>query len=76
MKHPHNSDVKNWLCSIYTKLKSCLYNPAYNCIFNPKYKQQFEQKKKTTIKPFGARGVMVIIAGYGHGDTSSNPGPD
>ena len=22
----------------------------------------------------GARGVMVIIAGYGHGDTSSNPG--
>ena len=24
----------------------------------------------------GARGVMVIVAGYGHGDTSSNPGPD
>ena len=22
----------------------------------------------------GARGVMVIIAGNGHGDTSSNPG--
>ena len=22
----------------------------------------------------GARGVMVIVAGYGHGDTSSNPG--
>ena len=22
----------------------------------------------------GARGVMVIIAGIGHGDTSSNPG--
>ena len=21
-----------------------------------------------------ARGVMVIVAGYGHGDTSSNPG--
>ena len=21
----------------------------------------------------GARGVMVIVAGYGHGDTSSNP---
>ena len=21
-------------------------------------------------------GVMVIVAGYGHGDTSSNPGPD
>ena len=24
----------------------------------------------------GARGVMVIVAGYGHGDTSSNPGQD
>ena len=23
----------------------------------------------------GDRGVMVIVAGYGHGDTSSNPGP-
>ena len=22
----------------------------------------------------GARGVMVIVAGCGHGDTSSNPG--
>ena len=24
----------------------------------------------------GARGVMVIVVGNGHGDTSSNPGPD
>ena len=24
----------------------------------------------------GARGVMVIVVGYGHGDTSSNPGRD
>ena len=24
----------------------------------------------------GARDVMVIVAGYGHGDKSSNPGPD
>ena len=24
----------------------------------------------------GARGVMVSVAGYGHGETSSNPGPD
>ena len=23
-----------------------------------------------------ARGVMVIVGGYGHGDTSSNPGRD
>ena len=25
-------------------------------------------------RPGGARGVMVIVAGIGHGDTSSNPG--
>ena len=24
----------------------------------------------------GARGVWVIVIGNGHGDTSSNPGPD
>ena len=24
----------------------------------------------------GARDVMVIVAGYGHGDSSSNPGAD
>ena len=24
----------------------------------------------------GAHSVMVIVAGYGHGDMSSNPGPD
>ena len=24
----------------------------------------------------GARGVMVIVVGNGHGDTSSNPGPE
>ena len=32
-----------------------------------------------TYIPFqfgGARGVMVIIVGNGHGDTSSNPGRD
>ena len=28
-----------------------------------------------TIKEYlGARGVMVIVVGNGHGDTSSNPG--
>ena len=25
---------------------------------------------------WGSRGVMLIVAGYGHGDTTSNPGPD
>ena len=27
-------------------------------------------------KTRGARGVMVIVVGNGHGDTSSNPGRD
>ena len=30
----------------------------------------------TTTLCGGARGVMVIVAGNGHGDTSSNPGRD
>ena len=50
------------------------------------------QKRKKTKKPacervkltntlslntfWGARGVMVIVVGIGHGDTSSNPGRD
>ena len=38
-------------------------------------------KKQVGIKQLyvmlgGARGVMVIVTGYGHGDISSNPGPD
>ena len=28
------------------------------------------------VKKGGARGVMVIVTGYGHGDTSSIPGQD
>ena len=42
-----------------------------------------ETKKNATLLfvelsavTWGARGVMVSVAGYGHGDTSSNPGPD
>ena len=34
-------------------------------------------RKKLRISLLGgARGVMVIVAGNGHGDTSSNPGRD
>ena len=39
---------------------------AYNCA----------NKWLLLIRNGGARGVMVIVAGYGHGDTRSNPGPD
>ena len=32
--------------------------------------------KYNTENYWGARGVMVIVVGNGHGDTSSNPGRD
>ena len=31
-------------------------------------------RETVTILRGGARGVMVIVIGNGHGDTSSNPG--
>ena len=34
------------------------------------------RERKLIINLGGARGVMVIIVGNGHGDTSSNPRPD
>ena len=32
--------------------------------------------RERIMETWGARGAMVIVAGYGHGDTSSNPEPD
>ena len=34
------------------------------------------RKQLIRINYGGARGVMVIVVGNGHGDTSSNPGQD
>ena len=42
-----------------------------NLLWTPKL--NLEQHK---AKLGGARGVMVIVAGNGHGETSSNPGRD
>ena len=33
-----------------------------------------KQRYKNQCGARGARGVMVIVVGNGHGDTSSNPG--
>ena len=38
--------------------------------------QRGYRKRMIEVHDGGARGAMVIVAGYGHGDTSSNPGPD
>ena len=50
-------------------------------VFNPRVSYTKDSKNGTCltlsiIMCGGARGVMVIVVGYGHGDTSSNPGPD
>ena len=34
------------------------------------------RRDSTVALSWGARGVMVIVVGNGHGDTSSNPGWD
>ena len=34
------------------------------------------EKEKNHEKSGGARGVMIIVVGNGHGDTSSNPWRD
>ena len=46
---------------------------------NPKQTKPNQPKSYLGIKQKlfgGARGVMVIVVGNGHGDTSSNPGRD
>ena len=39
----------------------------------PKMEEVKIRRRIKTIQTRGARGVMVIITGYGHSDTSSNP---
>ena len=54
------------------------HNPLYTCMilevmwYEPLYNRKWERESQQG----GARGVMVIIVGNGHGDTSSNPGRD
>ena len=47
-------------------------------LYNLKLYQQgeFSATKINSIYFGGARGVIVIVIGNGHGDTSSNPGRD
>ena len=46
------------------------------CIILQKYNNVVlnESSIKLQVRFGGASGVMVIVAGIGHGDTSSNPG--
>ena len=57
----------------------CAFGMVSKCFERELGKLDIRGRIKTiqTIALFrGARGVMVIVIGIGHGDTSSNPGRD
>ena len=69
-------------CWILSKFMSNLFWAILPCLYELRW---FDSKRicskyylclmvGTAINWTGARGVMVIVAGIGHGDTSSNPG--
>ena len=45
-------------------------------VFSKEYELNFTLINRYDDSSEGVRGVMVIIVGNGHGDTSSNPGRD
>ena len=48
-----------------------------NCMDTPSKKmRRLDARLPSLILSGGARGVMVIVVGNAHGDTSSNPGRD
>ena len=67
---PYSPDLAPSDFSLFPKLTGCPY-------------ETIEEMKEAVTRVIdtltqedfhGARGVMVIVAGIGHGDTSSNPG--
>ena len=86
----NNKDGHRLLCvaeAILTMVSSLssLYFYIYHQITEVKWNKNINDKAKViwTMAYFfpyqyqgGARGVMVIVTGYGHGDTSSIPGQD
>ena len=70
---------------IYQYLKpSSLQNTNLHFVFKNQFSTQLlfntpiepEEENTITCVKGGVRGVMVIVVGNGHGDTSSNPGRD
>ena len=59
-----------FLTDNYTELALCLKSFKTSCQIKIKVNLLFN------ITRLGARGVMVIVVGNGHGDTSSNTGRD
>ena len=58
-----------WLCLLCFVFTYALLLLISLWLYNISYKQLTRELR-------GARGVMVIIGGNGHGDSSSNPGRD
>ena len=60
----------------YARLKFVRQHKKRKIRFGKEYYGQMKLKLSCSVIIIKIGGVMVIVAGYGHGDTSSNPGPD
>ena len=59
-----------YACILHVSINVCMYVRMYIFTHVGMYLSIY------TYMRGGALGVTVIVAGFGHGDTSSNPGPD
>ena len=73
MKWPSSSLDLNPIKNLWSVVKMKLYEDGkqYNCKAD-----LLEAIKTTMLEIESAHGVMIIIVGNEHGDTSSNPGRD
>ena len=69
-----------WCANVYKQSIGAVFGCKLGllCYLLVKYGLMYLLRKKSYQMQLygGARGVMVIVTGYGHGDTSSIPGQD
>ena len=63
-----------WLYIISTIVGYLMSNPLFTYLLNIGFVDLFGFYSISTL--VGARGVVVIVVGNGHGDSCSNPGRD
>ena len=68
--HPTNKDIWSFLCLVLHSDNS----PEYSVICIRRTNFPDVQSQSWFAYYTRARGVVVIVVGNGHGDTSSNPG--
>ena len=61
---------------LFVELKIFAVSSKFDLRIICKIKNHMQPKEKKSTYMCGVRGVMVIVAGNGHGDTSSNLGRD